>query len=140
MRAWSMRSLIWSITNNASAIGKRAIGLRRGKVGRRLLDRGHHGRVTLSSRAEIVSSTGFFAALFSYAPPQYPGEVVVYEAQTTPLLYLPEIGRRWSGFAPACKVVRVVGTHISMMGQPYVGALASDLRARITEFCAARTA
>ena len=81
-----------------------------------------------------------FAALFSYTPPQYPGEVVVYEAQTTPLLYLPEIGRRWNGLAPASKVVRVVGTHISMMRHPYVGALASDLRARITEYFAARKA
>jgi thioesterase domain-containing protein len=140
MRAWSMRSLIWSVTNNASAIGKRAIGLRRGeKWGGGYSIEGIMD-VSRYHRAHRSFINRLFAALFTYAPPQYPGEVVVYEAQTTPLLYLPEIGRRWSGLAPASKVVRVVGTHISMMRQPYVGALASDLRARITEFFAARKA
>jgi thioesterase domain-containing protein len=138
MRSWSMRSLIWSITNNASALGKRAIGLRRGEkwgggysiVGIMDMSRYHRAQKSFINR--------LFSALCAYAPQPYDGEVIVYEARTTPLLYLPEIGRRWKGFASASKVVHVVGTHISMMRQPYVGAMASDLRARIKEFFAAR--
>jgi len=40
----------------------------------------------------------------------------------------------WSQFAPQSEIIRIVGTHISMMREPYVDALAIDLRRRIVEF------
>ena len=67
----------------------------------------------------------------------YSGKVVVYEAKITPLLYLPQIGRTWRNFAPQSEVVDIVATHIGMMREPYVDALADDMRARITEFFSA---
>jgi thioesterase domain-containing protein len=75
-----------------------------------------------------------FNALFAYVPKEYSGDVVVYEAKITPLLYLPLIGQTWRKFAPQSEIVGIVGTHISMMREPYVDALANDLRRRIVEF------
>jgi thioesterase domain-containing protein len=62
---------------------------------------------------------------------------VVYEAKITRLLYLSQIGRTWSKFAPQSEIIPIVGTHISMMHEPYVDALANDLRGRIVEFFSA---
>ena len=75
-----------------------------------------------------------FGALFNYAPKSYPGEVVVYEAGVKPLLFLPKIGHTWSQFAPQSTVVEIVGTHISMMHDPYVRSLAADMRKRISDY------
>jgi thioesterase domain-containing protein len=75
-----------------------------------------------------------FQALFDYRPKSYSGSVIVYEATVKPLLYLPQIGLIWQKFAPQAEIVKVVGTHISMMHDPYVGSLANDMRKRITEF------
>jgi thioesterase domain-containing protein len=80
-----------------------------------------------------------FSALFSYHPEEYPGEVVVYEAKVAPLLYLPQVGRTWHTVAAQSEIVGVVGTHIGIMHDPYVSALADDLRQRIIKFFA-RTA
>jgi thioesterase domain-containing protein len=73
-------------------------------------------------------------ALFSYAPGDYSGDVVVYEAKTTPLLYLPQIGPRWRRLAPKSAVVEIIGTHLGMMHEPYVDELAKDMRTRISGF------
>jgi thioesterase domain-containing protein len=75
-----------------------------------------------------------FNALFAYIPKEYSGNVVVYEAKIRPLLYLPQIGYIWRKFAPQSEVVDIIGTHISMMREPYVDALANDVRSRIAEF------
>jgi thioesterase domain-containing protein len=138
VRNWSMRSLIWSITNNASAIGKRAIGLRRGEKWGGGYSINGVMDVSRYHRAQKSFINRLFSALFAYVPNEYPGEVVVYEAKITPLLYLPQIGQRWSTLAAGSKIVRIVGTHISMMRQPYVGALAADLGTRVAEFIMVR--
>jgi thioesterase domain-containing protein len=75
-----------------------------------------------------------FNALFAYVPASYSGDVVVYEAAVKPLLYLPQIGRIWRKLAPKSEVVEIIGTHISMMHEPYIDALAGDIRRRISEF------
>ncbi len=75
-----------------------------------------------------------FAALFAYVPEKYSGNIVVYEAKITPLLYLPQIGHIWRKFAPQSEVVDIIGTHISMMREPYVDALAKDVRNRIAAY------
>jgi thioesterase domain-containing protein len=140
MRNRTLRSLIWSLSNNASAIGKSAIGLRRGEKlgGGYAID----GIMDVSRYPPEHKSfvDRLFAALFQYVPRKYSGEVVVYEAKITPLLYLPLIGRTWARFAPQSHMVRVLGTHISMMRAPYVDALAKDLRRRLAEFFSSRAA
>jgi hypothetical protein len=50
------------------------------------------------------------------------------------LLYLPQIGRIWRKLAPRTDVVQIMGTHVSMMREPYVFAMARELRPRILDF------
>ena len=134
MRSRTLRSLAWSLTNNAYAIGKAAVGLKRGEK----LGGGYsiQGMMDLSpyQPPHRMFIDRLFAALFAYIPRTYSGTVVVYEAKITPLLHLPQIGRTWRKFAPQSEVVHIIGTHISMMREPYVDALANDMRQRIAEF------
>jgi thioesterase domain-containing protein len=134
MRNRTLHSLLWSITNNATAIGKRAIGLKRGQK----LGGGYaiEGIMDVSRYQPAHKSfvNRLFQALFSYHPKSYSGDVIVYEATVKPLLYLPQIGRIWRQFAPQAEVVEIVGTHISMMHEPYVSALAKDIQRRLAGF------
>jgi len=134
MRSRTLHSLMWSISNNMSALGKGALGLSRGqKIG---------GGYTVEGIMDVsryqpdhkLFINRLFSALFAYTPTSYRGDVVVYEATVKPLLHLPQIGRIWQKFAPRADVVPVVGTHIAMMHEPYVDALANDLRRRICDF------
>ena len=139
VRSRTLHSLLWSITNNATAIGKRVIGLKRGQK----LGGGYaiEGIMDVSRYQPAHKSfvNRLFQALFSYTPKSYSGDVVVYEATVKPLLYLPQIGRIWREFAPQSKVVEIVGTHISMMHEPYVGALAKDIQRRLAGFFSANS-
>ncbi len=137
MRSRTLRSLAWSIANNASAIGKGAIGLKRGQK----LGGGYaiEGIMDVSRYPPDHKSfvNRLFQALFAHTPKSYSGNVVVYEATVKPLLYLPQIGRMWRAFARQAEVVEIVGTHISMMHEPYVESLANDMRNRIDAFFSA---
>jgi thioesterase domain-containing protein len=134
MRNRTLRSLVWSLTNNAYSIAKAAVGLKRGQK----LGGGYsiEGMMDLSpyQPPHRLFINRLFAALFAYVPKAYSGSVVVYEAKTTPLLYLPQIGRTWRAFMPQAEVVDIIGTHISMMREPYVDSLAKDMRMRISEY------
>jgi len=138
MRSRTLRSLIWSLTNNAHAIGRRLMGLRRGQQlgGGYAID----GIMDVSNYTPAHRSfiNRIFAAMFAYIPPHYSGEIVVYEARITPLLYLPLIGRTWRRFASQSEIVGIVGTHINMLREPYVDALASDLGNRLAAYFADR--
>jgi thioesterase domain-containing protein len=136
MRSRSIHSLMWSLSKHAIALGKGAVGLRRTeKLGGghsidRIMD------LSLYPPGQRVFINRLFSALFSYHPEEYPGEVVVYEAKVAPLLYLPQVGRTWHKVAAQSEIVGVVGTHIGIMHDPYVSALADDLRQRISKFFA----
>lgn len=134
MRNWTFRSLIRSLSNNAYAIGKRAIGLKRGERWGGGYSIAGIMDLTPYQPAHRLFINRLFNALFAYVPKEYSGNVVVYEAKITPLLYLPQIGYIWRKFAPQSEIVDIVGTHISMMREPYVDALARDVRGRIAEF------
>ena len=139
MRSRTLRSLVWSIANNATWIGKGAIGLKRGQK----LGGGYaiEGIMDVSRYPPDHKSfvNRLFQALFAYRPESYSGNVVVYEATVKPLLYLPQIGHMWRAFARQAEIVEIVGTHISMMHEPYVESLASDMRNRIDAFFSARS-
>jgi thioesterase domain-containing protein len=136
MRSRSLHSLLRSLSKHAVAIGKGAMGLRQGEKrgGGFAID----GLMDLSlyppDQRQFMNR--LFAAMFTYVPEPYPGEVVVYEAKVTPLLSLPQIGRIWRKFAPQAQIVRIVGTHIGMMHEPYVDALAEDICRRVSDFFA----
>ena len=136
MRSRSLHSLMWSLSKHAVAIGKGAMGLKRteklggGYAIDRIMD------LSLYPPAQRLFINRLFSALFSYTPDPYPGEVIVYEANVAPLLYLPQIGRTWHKIAPRAEIVNIVGTHIGIMHAPYVSALADDMRERVSKFFA----
>lgn len=123
-----------SFRKKAYAIGRAAIGLKRGET----WSRGYSidGIMDLSpyQPAHRAFINRLYGAVLTYVPRAYSGEIVVYEAQVTPLLSAPQIGRAWRKFAPQSAVVQILGTHIGMMREPYVAALAQDIRARIGGF------
>jgi thioesterase domain-containing protein len=137
MRSRTLRSLLWSLSNNAYTLGRSAVGLKRGEKfgGGYAID----GIMDLSpyEPAHRQFINRLFNALFFYVPAKYSGAVIVYEAKITPLLYLPQIGRIWRTFAPQSEVINIVATHIGMMREPYVDALATDMRKRIARYFSA---
>lgn len=69
----------------------------------------------------------FYNACFDYAAENYLGNVVVYEASVKPLFHWPQLGSRWRTIAQNSEIVRITGTHLSMMQEPDVGELARDM-------------
>jgi thioesterase domain-containing protein len=74
-----------------------------------------------------------YAALLAYKPKKYAGTVVAYEATKKPLLHLPQVGRVWAMLAARSTIVRVTGTHLSILQPGDVESVASDLADRIAE-------
>jgi len=72
-----------------------------------------------------------YGALTRYVPKPYPGRVLVYQSRTEPLYHLFEIDRVWRRLAPDTTVVRVAGTHVSLIHERHVSALAHDLKLRL---------
>ncbi len=75
-----------------------------------------------------------YDALLDYKPTEYTGSVVIYEATIKPLLRVPQVGKIWRKLAPQSAVVSVKGTHLSILREGYVNALAEDLRKRIARW------
>ena len=73
-----------------------------------------------------------YGALLRYQPSLYPGRVVVYEAAVNPPHRLRQVGNIWRNVAAATQVVRITGaTHLTIMREPHVHAVARDLSRRI---------
>ena len=134
VRSRSIHSLSWSISRNLSALGKGLLGLDRArKIGggyavESIMD------VSRFQPVHVSFINRLFNALFAYTAPKYSGHVIVYEAAVKPLLQLPQIGRKWRKLGTNVEVVEIIGTHNTMMHEPYVDALAEDLRERIENF------
>jgi acyl transferase domain-containing protein/thioesterase domain-containing protein len=83
------------------------------------------------SARDIDFMNQLFGALRRYVPAWYGGRVVVYQARTEPLHHLFEIDRAWRSVSAGVDVVRVPGTHLSLILDPYVRIIAEDLRPRL---------
>jgi thioesterase domain-containing protein len=119
------------LSSNAVALGRIA----RGRRPTERLNGGHYIDEVMSLARFPLDQRRFIQCLyescFAYRPSQYTAPVAVYEAQVTPLFHLPQIGGRWKQIAPHCSVVGVATSHLGMLQEPHVAALAADLRARI---------
>ena len=128
-----LRSLGRRVSTKAITIGKAALGVRPDKSfgGGYALDR----ILDLSRYPPAQKSFIYrlYAAVVGYVPEQYPGPVVVYEANVKPLYYLPQVGLRWRKIAASAEIVGITGMHTNMMREPHVEELALDLRKRIAE-------
>jgi thioesterase domain-containing protein len=125
----SLQAWVRSIFQKSSAIGRSFIGLRRGmKLGGGYVIYGDY------PPAHKLFIHRLLGALFAYVPERYSQDVVVYEASVTPVFHLPQYGSTWRKLAPQTEVVRIVGTHIGMMREPYVDGVAKHMHKRIIEF------
>ncbi len=67
----------------------------------------------------------------NYVPKPYHGRVLLYKSRTGRLTHLLEMDRVWRGLASNLEVVRVPGTHISLIQPPNVQRIAADLKQRL---------
>jgi thioesterase domain-containing protein len=72
-----------------------------------------------------------YDAVESYSPKFYDGDVLLYAAKTRPLWELCPVGEAWARISRALETVEVEGTHLSLIREPQVAALAEDLCERL---------
>ena len=80
---------------------------------------------------QVAFMSAFYDALRDYAPTQYRGRVLVYEARTQPLHRLVQVGAVWNALAERTEVVSMRGNHLNMIRRPVVETLAADLSGRL---------
>src|ERR1019366_1518224 len=119
VRNASLKAWVRSVARNLAGIVRGAMGLDPGEK----LGGGYAMDVLMDLTPYPPAHRAFinrlFSALFHYFPTTYDRDVVVYEAVTMSLLHSPQYGRAWRQVAPECEVVRITGTHIAMMHEPY---------------------
>ncbi|HET8995136.1 MAG TPA: thioesterase domain-containing protein [Acetobacteraceae bacterium] len=134
LRKTSLRALVRRVSARITAAGKKAVIRDMGKPG---LDLGFavEGFVDLSRYPPDQKSfmKRLYNAVMEYNAVHYSEQVVVYEAKVKPLSHLPQVGAVWRKLAPRSVVIRVDGTHLSIMREGYVHVIAEDLRKRVTE-------
>jgi thioesterase domain-containing protein len=75
----------------------------------------------------------FYGAVMRYQPEPYAGRVLLFQG-TESLLDLNEVDEVWKRIAHDLEIVRVRGTHASVVNEPYVRPVAERLRQRLQEF------
>lgn len=133
----TLHSLVWRVSNKAIAFGKKR--MTRKSVEEVVGSHPVEGFIDLSRYPLTQSSfmKRLYDALLEYAPKDYLGDVVAYEAKVKPLLRMPQVGKVWHKLAARSVTVSVEGTHLSLLREPYVNFIAEDLRKRITDSMAA---
>lgn len=146
MGEWAVNSVSWVlndvILSKASLRGLLKRGVARAMLQMRPNWRGNKegGADTLDAFMDVsrypavekAFMTRLYTALFAYEPKTYAGTVVAYEAAKKPLLRLPQVGRVWRALAPRSTVVKLKGTHLSVLKPGDVDPLARDLQARVS--------
>ena len=131
---FSLRVLARRFRNKVLAFSERALNALRGDARHRqvngFLDVSH-----FSPRlADFMNAV--YDALCAYVPKPYNGRVLLYKSRSEPLYHLLEVERTWQKIAAQVDVVVVRGTHVSIVLEPYVHAVAEDLRKRLAARCA----
>ena len=119
------------VWRRASATAKRALSalLGRGQGAVYELE-GFMNLVTYSDKQAEFMRT-LYTTFKDYVAKPYRGRVLLYQSRTEPLTHLLEVDRAWRGIAPNLEVVRVPGTHTSLIRPPNVQVIAADLKRRL---------
>lgn len=70
-------------------------------------------------------------SMAAYVPSRYVGEVLVFEAETQPLLHVREIGAAWRAIAEAVEIVPVRGNHSGLIHPATASFLAEQVTLRL---------
>jgi len=97
----------------------------------------HRAEVFVSAGAYSESTNEFMKALYltlgKYVPKLYTGRTVLYMTRTEPLFRVRELDLKWKKIATDLEIVRVDGTHLTVLDESNVGLLAQDLNARLKQ-------
>jgi len=128
---FSLKTFGPRVWRRAAATAKRAISalLGRGKGAVYELE-GFMNLVTYSDKQAEFMRT-LYTTFKNYVAKPYHGRVLLYQSRTEPLTHLFEVDRAWRGIAPNVDVVRVPGTHTSLIQPPNVEVIAADLKGRL---------
>ena len=86
------------------------------------------------SDSQIKFMGALFNALYAYVSRRYAGRVLLFKAKTEPLYHLLEVDKRWSEIAQNLEVISVRGTHVTIVREPYVLAVAEHLKVALARF------
>ncbi len=86
------------------------------------------------SKDYVAFMNAVYDALYRYVPKAYAGRVLLYQAKTQPLYHLLEVDRAWGRIARHLEVVKVRGTHVSLVREPLVRPIAAHLRHVLSTF------
>jgi thioesterase domain-containing protein len=133
MKNWSRWLFVKRVLNKAITLCKMAMSGIRGEP----MARGHAIQSFVDTSSYPDAQVSFMKALFDalrrYVPKEYSGDVLVYVAKTQPLFHLLQVEAVWTKIAAQLEIVAVGGTHLSMIENPRVVALADHLRKRLRE-------
>ncbi|MGH9613847.1 MAG: thioesterase domain-containing protein [Bryobacteraceae bacterium] len=132
MQAFSIRSLARRAWNKGTAFGRKTLAGRRSGRGSGGFEVSSFMDTTHYSTTQVSFMNSLFGALQRYVPKPYSGRVIVYQARTEPLHHLFEVDRAWRKIASDVEIVRVPGSHLSLIAPPNVESLAADLRQQLT--------
>jgi thioesterase domain-containing protein len=82
-------------------------------------------------RVQQLFMQRLYDAAFAYLPAPYSDPIVLYEASIQPLRNRRQFARAWRRLSPNTAVVKVRGTHVSIMRTKHLETIANDLRKRI---------
>lgn len=133
-----------SVTGKASAFTSfnRLFARRTSSAGYRRTEMGFASSLDLAVRTRVSDLDRYplvqqlfmqrlYDAAFAYWPAPYPNPVVLYEASIQPLRNRRQFARAWRRISPKTTVVKVSGTHVSIMRTEHLETIANDLQRRI---------
>lgn len=125
LHEWGPRRLL----SRARAVGRRALRLAGGALGRRARP---DGAVTDRTNAEDDFRSYLEAAnraLRAYVPQPYPGRVLLVKARAQPFGRWQEPMMGWGElFTGPCQLIEIAGSHLRLFDEPYVRGLARVVR------------
>jgi acyl transferase domain-containing protein/thioesterase domain-containing protein/acyl carrier protein len=79
----------------------------------------------------IVVMESFYASVLRYIPKPYSGRVLLFQATAEPMFALEEVDLAWKKLAADLEIVRIRGTHQTVVDASRIGPLAAALNLRL---------
>jgi acyl transferase domain-containing protein/NADPH:quinone reductase-like Zn-dependent oxidoreductase/thioesterase domain-containing protein/NADP-dependent 3-hydroxy acid dehydrogenase YdfG/acyl carrier protein len=140
---WAAEDLLvdFSFGRFARRVGRKLVSLAKRAAANARGDKNRHEHTVAGfmdtsdfSDRQFQFMGALFSALHAYKAKPYPGRVLLFKARTEPLYHLLEVDKRWAKVARHLEVVPVKGTHDSVVREPYVRAVADQLKKALSAF------
>jgi hypothetical protein len=81
--------------------------------------------------SQLMFARALHDAVERYVPEAYHGRILVYAARTQQLCHLRQVEAAWRSIADGAEIVRIAGTHRSLVLGPYITFVGNHLRDRL---------